>query len=139
MKYKKLTTYNSLSVCRTSSQDHKLLNIYSEPRTRNLDAGGGHEGVNSGWWVSSVLIITVRGWEISSQSVTCFCLQLTINLGSSPDPPTSHCSVPSLSRVSNSYPVLLLLYRSNKLYSREVKMFQEYNHHPHLQPRYWRT
>ena len=33
----------------TQFSDHKLLNIYSEPRTRNLDGGGGHEGVNSGW------------------------------------------------------------------------------------------
>ena len=121
---------------------------FSRPQITKYLFRASYEKFRSWWWtrgskywvVSSVLIITVRGWEISSQSVTCFCLQLTINLGSSPDPPTSHCSVPSLSRVSNSYPVLLLLsYRSNKLYSREVKMFQEYNHHPHLQPRYWRT
>ena len=125
MKYKKLTTYNSLSVCRTSSQDHKLLNIYSEPRTRNLDAGGGHEGVNSGWWVSSVLIITVRGWEISSQSVTCFCLQLTINLGSSPDPPTSQCSVPSLVTQHSQQFMSCAVYRINNLiYSREAEMFK---------------
>ena len=37
----------------------QITKIYSEPRTRNLDAALD----SSEFWVSAVLIITVRGWR----------------------------------------------------------------------------